>query len=255
MHNNAVKARLKAGKIVLGAICGIPSPATVELCGHAGFDFTLIDAEHGPISEETCTDMVRAAETVGMVPLVRVPDNAPKVILRFLDTGALGVMVPQVTTAEEARRAVAAVRYVPEGTRGIGPGRAFDYGQTKSTADYITDANRELLVIVQIEQMEAVEHIGEILAVPGVDVIMLGPRDLSTSMGYAGKVDQPEVQAALERVMAATRGTDKALGLVVGKPDDVRRAVDQGGRFLLANATSLITQGGRALMTALGGSR
>src|SRR4051812_18239262 len=148
---NRTKQKLLDGGIVLGVFVGIPAPRLVELCGVAGYDYVVIDAEHGPIDFGAAEEMVRAADATGITPIVRVPDHLPKTILRYLDVGAQGIMAPGVNSVADANRIVEAVKYAPLGMRGLGPGRAAAYGQRGPLTDYAKDANNHTLIIAQPE--------------------------------------------------------------------------------------------------------
>jgi 2-keto-3-deoxy-L-rhamnonate aldolase RhmA len=255
MRTNATKERIRAGGVAFGVICGVPSEAIVELVGHAGFDFVFIDGEHAPLSEETCERLVRAAEVAGITPVVRVAGNDPKLILRVLDSGALGVMVPHVNTAEDALAAVRAAKYFPQGSRGLGPVRAAGYGETVSMEKYTEEANQQTLVAVQIEDIAALPNLTDIVAVEGVDVVALGQRDLSTSMGFPGQYDQPEVRKAMDEVIEVVNASDKALSLGASDGASAARAIERGAQFIAVGLAPLLTKAGRALLQEAGGSR
>jgi 4-hydroxy-2-oxoheptanedioate aldolase len=213
MRKNVAKEKLKRGEAVIGTFVTFASPTLVEICGHAGFDFVILDAEHGPLTPGTCEDMVRAADMTGMTPIVRVTQNHPKEILRYLDIGALGVQIPMVKTADDARRAVEAVKYHPLGQRGMGGARASAWGMKGGFASYIEDANRETMVIIQIETREAVENISDILAVEGVDAILIGRLDLSQAFGIPGRSQDPLITDIVEKIIHAAKGSGIAVGL------------------------------------------
>ncbi|MHC4201588.1 MAG: HpcH/HpaI aldolase family protein, partial [Planctomycetota bacterium] len=198
---NLLRARLARGEVTFGPIVVMPSPEVAEAMALAGFDWVWIDAEHGPIDVTTCQRMLQAVARAPATPLVRVADNDPAAIKTVLDAGAHGIVVPMVNSADEARRAVSACRYPPDGIRGLAAGRAQGYGV--EFEDYVATANREIQVIVQIETREAVDAVDEIADVPGIDVIFVGCYDLSASLGHTADVDHPEVLDALERVRAA----------------------------------------------------
>jgi 4-hydroxy-2-oxoheptanedioate aldolase len=200
MRENTLKRRLYAGQAAFGVMCTFPAPAVVEMLGHLGFDWILLDNEHGSITVDSAEACIVAAELSGMAPIVRPVGNKPEIIAPFLDRGAWGVQVPHVNTADEARAAVAAVKYGPEGTRGIfSGGRPANYGFQGSTGEYAQAANRETLVCLMLEEVEAIENLPELVTVPGVDVYFIGSGDLSQSMGYTGQQTHPEVQAMMER--------------------------------------------------------
>ncbi|MBI2856612.1 MAG: hypothetical protein HYX93_07185, partial [Chloroflexi bacterium] len=179
MRKNVVKEELKAGQAVVGVFCNLPSPAAVEMLGLMGYDFAIIDAEHGPMDLETCEHMARAADAANLVPIVRVALNLPQNVLRYLDAGALGVQIPMVNTREEAERVVASTKYPPLGRRGLAGTRASGFGAGMDLAEYVRMANEETLVVVQVETREALANLEEIAAVELVDVVFLGPTDLS----------------------------------------------------------------------------
>ena len=162
MRENTLKQQLYAGKAAFGVMCTFPSPPVVEMLGYLGFDWILLDNEHGSITVDTAEGCIVAAELSGMAPIVRPVGNKPEIIAPFLDRGAWGVQVPHVNTADEARAAVDAVKYGPEGHRGIfSGGRPANYGLQGTTADYAKDANRQTLVCLMIEEVEAIENLPE----------------------------------------------------------------------------------------------
>jgi 4-hydroxy-2-oxoheptanedioate aldolase len=225
MRKNVTKEKLKKGEVVIGTFVTFPSATTVEICGHAGFDFVLLDAEHGPLHPGNCEDLVRAADVTGMTPIVRVPD--PEDIPRYLDIGALGVQIPMVRTAEDVRRIVEAVKYPPAGQRGLGGARVSAWGMKGGFGQYVLDANQETLVIVQIETREAVENISAILSVEGVDAVLIGRLDLSQSLGMLGKTEDPVISEMVEHVIDTAHGTSVAVGLFELNP---QRASQYTGR-------------------------
>ncbi len=180
MRENTLKQRLYAGKAAFGVMCTFPSPPVVEMLGHLGFDWILLDNEHGSITVDTAEACIVAAELSGMAPIVRPVGNKAEIIAPFLDRGAWGVQVPHVNTADEARAAVDAVKYGPEGHRGIfSGGRPAGYGFKGATADYAREANRQTLVCLMLEEVEAIENLPDLVTVPGVDVYFIGSGDLS----------------------------------------------------------------------------
>lgn len=200
MRENTLKKRLYAGKAAFGVMCTFPSPPVVEMLGHLGFDWVLLDNEHGSITVDTAEACIMAAELSNMAPIVRPVGIRPEVIAPFLDRGAWGVQVPHVNTAEEARAVVDAVKYGPQGHRGIfSGGRPARYGFSGTTAEYAEAANSQTLVCIMIEEVVAIENLPELVKVPGIDVFFIGSGDLSQSMGYTGQQGHPEVQKLMER--------------------------------------------------------
>ena len=207
MRENTLKQRLQAGKAAFGVMCTFPSPAVVEMLGHLGFDWILLDNEHGSITVDTAEACIVAAELSGMAPIVRPVENKAEIIAPFLDRGAWGVQVPHVNTADEARATVDAVKYGPEGHRGIfSGGRPAGYGFKGATADYAREANRQTLVCLMLEEVEAIENLPDLVTVPGVDVYFIGSGDLSQSMGHTGQPTHPDVQQVMERGIKTITG-------------------------------------------------
>lgn len=202
LQTNRLKQALADGKTVFGLLNSIPSPLVVEMIGYAGYDFVILDMEHVCVNPETLENMVRAAECAGMTPLVRVPNAAPETILRALDCGALGIVVPHVRNQSDAEQAVAASRYHPLGSRGISGGRTTGFG-TIDLPTYFERANREIMVVAMIEDREGVDNLDAILSVAGIDMVLEGAIDLSQSYGVPGQPQHPSVQAAIDRIAAA----------------------------------------------------
>lgn len=251
MRPNEVKRKLREGAPVVGCFVGIPSPEVVEICGYVGFDYVMIDAEHGPMTTESAYHMVLAAEASRTTPFIRVPHNDAPTILRHLDIGAAGVMVPQVNSVDEARAVVEAVKYHPHGRRGLAPTRAADYGLRTTLRDYTVNANDETLVIVQIENIAAVPHVAEISRVPGVDVLFVGPSDLAQSMGYPGQLDHPEVLETIEQICAGCRGSEAVLGTIAGTAEATNRLVERGFRMIGASASGLLAGASHELLSGV----
>lgn len=202
LRPNILKSKLRAGKPAFGMIASIPAPVSVELIGTAGFDFVIIDTEHVAIGPETVEAMIRAAEAAGITPLVRVACADPKPILRLLDGGAAGIVVPAVESAAQLQSIVAACRYHPAGARSLGSGWAGAFGRD-SLAEYVMRANEEVMVVPMIETREGVERIDEILKIEGIDMVLEGAADLSQSLGRPWRTDAPEVCEALIGVATA----------------------------------------------------
>jgi 4-hydroxy-2-oxoheptanedioate aldolase len=241
LGKNTTKEKLKAGQAVIGFSLAFASPDIIEMLSNIGFDFVYFDCEHGPMSEETCQDMVRAAELVGLTPIVRVTSNQPWFILRALDLGAMGIIVPHCNTKQEAQRAVEAAKYPPVGERGIA-GRSLRLSGMLH-ADYIVEANKETMVIAMIEDAEAIDNLSQILAVDGLDVLLVGRADLSVSMGIAGQVNHPMIEEAVSRVITQGRAAGKAVGvghLSVDDPESYRQFLRQGAQFFSVNSATLL---------------
>jgi 4-hydroxy-2-oxoheptanedioate aldolase len=248
---NKVKQMIRDGQSAIGCFVQYPSPITVEICGHSGFDYIIIDCEHGPMGPESAYPMMLAAERSGTVPLVRVPMNHPQVILRFLDIGAAGIMVPQVNSAEEAEAVVQAVKYHPEGRRGVAGTRSGVWSIHQPLSEFVETANRDTMVMVQIENIRAVEALSEIMQVPGVDVLYVGPNDLAQSMGYPGRPGEPEVQAVIDKICDIARDSHVALGTVANNADEINHELARGFRMVGANAASLLATASREVLSGV----
>jgi 2-dehydro-3-deoxyglucarate aldolase/4-hydroxy-2-oxoheptanedioate aldolase len=228
---NGLKAALKArGRAPLGTWVMSGSNAVAEAIGWAGFDFAVVDMEHSPIELPDVVRLLQALAPTGCEALVRVPWNDPVTVKRVLDAGARTLMFPMIQSAEEARAAVSATRYPPEGTRGLAVlHRASRYG---TVPGYLAGAGAEIGVVVQLETPEAIAAREEIMAVEGVDAIFVGPGDLSASMGHIGNVKAPEVQAALRETAAACAARGVACGIVGPDPATVRDYLDMGFSYV-----------------------
>lgn len=225
----AFKERLKQGKPLIGTLISLGSTAVTEAVSRCGFDWLWIDMEHGPLSVEQVQHILQAKRGE-CASLVRIPVNDETWIKRVLDLGADGIIVPQVKTAEEAQRAVAAAKYPPAGIRSVGMSRASGYGM--DFAVYIRDANEKTCVFLQIEHTDGVKNIDSILRVPGIDAIIIGPYDMSGSFGKLGQIQDDDVQNAIETV----RKTCKAQGIPIGifclQPDLARKYLELGYQLI-----------------------
>ena len=243
MAQNVMKQKLLSGKPAFGVSVMFPSPHIVDIVGRLGFDWVLIDCEHGSISLESVELMVMAAESAGVTPIARPPVNSFEAIGQLMDRGVMGVQVPHVNTAEDARRAVEAVKYHPLGERGLAAGvRAASYGYGMSMSEFTEQSNNETLVCVQIEEVEAVRNVDEIVQVDDVDVFFVGPSDLSQSFGYPGRPDTPVVREAMDSVFAKVAAAGKVSGSA-GNADATKRYLDHGVTYLYTHLTSLLSTG------------
>ena len=249
---NGVKERLRGGEAVVGSFANVASPEAVELLGWAGFDFVIIDAEHGPASIETVANMVRAAEASETTPIVRVATNEPQNILRHLDTGAQGLQMPMVNGPTDAQRAVGAALYPPQGRRGLAGVRAGGFGLRESVSDYAATANEQMLVIIQIETMEALVNLDAIISVPGIDVVFFGATDLSSSMGIPGQTRDERVVNAINEAGQKVIGAGLVAGTIVSAPE---QAVEWQGRDFRYIATNFAGLAGRAARAFVEGAR
>ncbi len=247
---NRMKAQLLSHGPAFGVSVMIPSPQIVDMVGRLGFDWVLIDCEHGTISRESVELMVMAAEASGITPIVRPTTSSPDAILQVLECGALGVQVPHVSTAREARRVVEAVKYHPLGSRSLAAGtRPAGYGFGASMAAYVEEANRETLVCIQLEDEEALRNLDELVKVAGIDVFFLGPSDLAQSLGYPGRSDAPQVRQAIAAAVAKIVAAGRVAGSTA-RAETVRGLLQQGVRYMFTHVSALLASASREFLSA-----
>jgi 4-hydroxy-2-oxoheptanedioate aldolase len=250
MKLNKMKAKLFAGEPAFGVSIMIPCPQIVEMIGRLGFDWVLIDCEHGTISLETVEILAMAAEASGIIPIARPKTKAPHDILNVMDRGVMGVQVPHVNTAEDARQVVEAVKYHPLGKRGLAAGtRPADYGFGESMDRFVKTSNKETLVCVQLEEAEAIHNAHEIVQVDHVDVFFIGPSDLSQSMGYPGDTKAPSVQEAIDSTFRKIISAEKIAG-TPGAIDSINGVLDKGILYTYTHLTKLLGYAGQAFFKA-----
>ncbi len=254
--------RLRAGERLAGLIVKIPGPQIVECAGHCGYDLVVIDTEHGPADTEALEHHLRAAATAGVPALVRVGGPVREEIQHALDAGAEGIVVPRVSSAEEAARAVTLAHYPPRGTRGLATStRAGRHGLI-DVGEHVRRARERTLVVAQVEDAAAVSHAGAIAAEPGLDAVFLGPSDLSMSLGHPGELSHPRVSKAIEQVSEGVRAAHAApLFALVGSEAEARAWWERGAQVVLfvaaaviARRLSEIARGVQAARAELGGN-
>ena len=248
-----MKAKLKAGEPVFGASVMIPSPQIVEMLGAFGFDWVLLDCEHGALTLESVELMAMAAEACGITAIARPATRNPEHILQVLDRGVMGVQVPHVNTAEDARKVIAAVKYHPQGSRGLAAGtRAAVYDSHGTLADYVKAANDATLIAIQLEERSAIENIDELLRVDDIDVYFIGPSDLSQAMGHPGNPRAPAVAEAINRSFRKM----VAAGRTPGTPataENVREVQDKGVGYIYTHLPRLLSMSAKAYLKAARG--
>jgi 2-dehydro-3-deoxyglucarate aldolase len=223
---NRFRQQLQAGQRLIGCWLSLASPITTEVLGVAGFDWLLLDAEHAPNDVLSLIPQLMALKDSPSAPVVRPPWNDTVMIKRLLDAGFYNFLIPFVESAEQARAAVAATRYPPQGVRGVSVSqRSNRYG---AVPDYFSTINEQIAVIVQIESRAGVAAAGDIATVAGVDALFVGPSDLAAAYGHFGQPNHPEVQAAIEQVLAQARAAGKPAGILAPVEADARRYLAQG---------------------------
>lgn len=247
-NDNPVKQALRDGKTCFGCFVPMPSPEIIEILALAGFDFVLFDGEHGRVSPDDAYAMILAAEARGVEPMARIGQNDRQVILKYLDLGVTGVLIPQTTTTDDAQRALDAMRYLPRGKRGLAGGRTFDFGAGAAMADAVPMINDRLLTMIQFEHIDSLPHLEAMLALPELDLLFVGPTDLALSMGHPGAPNRPEVDAVIEQVCAAAAGQRVALATVAPDAATARKRIDQGFRMIVANVPGLLVAASRGYL-------
>lgn len=227
--------RLRNQELLLGPIVTLRSPEISEVLARAGFDWLFIDAEHGPFDPHDALQLLQAAG--GCPGVIRVPAHDEVWIKKALDIGAAGIIVPQVNTPGQARRIVAAAKYAPMGQRGVGIGRAHGFGLTFN--DYLRGANDDTCVIIQAEHRDAVDNIGELAKVDGIDAILIGPYDLSASYGKPGELNDPEVRDAIAQITRKCKDAGMPLGIFGSDAAAVMPFIDQGFTLIAVGCDTL----------------
>jgi 2-dehydro-3-deoxyglucarate aldolase/4-hydroxy-2-oxoheptanedioate aldolase len=255
MTPNPAKARLREGGTVLGTMVSeMRSEEVAYVLAAAGFDFLVVDTEHGAADMETVQRISRAARSAGIVPLVRVTDISYALIARALDAGALGLMVPHVDTPEDARELVRCAKFPPEGERGFGlRGAVTDY-EAATVSEAIAWSNRETMLMAQVESQRCLDALDEIASTPGLDVLLVGPTDLSISLGVPGELLHPRMEEAYRRVAEVARRHGLAAGIHPSDLAVVRRARELGMRCLMySSEVRLLLGAARQAVQALRG--
>ena len=231
-----VQGEARCFQPLLGTFMRTVSPPLAEILGYAGLDFVIVDAEHGAGSLESMENMVRAAQLVGLAPLVRVRYNSPHEIVPALDAGFLGVQIPHVTSRQDALEAVQAAKYSPLGHRGVSVSSRVAHFGARPAREHMEAANRETVVVLQIEDAEGVQNLPDILEVAGVDIIFVGQNDLSQSLGHAGDTGHSDVQEAVQRCIDLCREKGMTVGTSARTPEAVKKWGSKGMTYLCGNA-------------------
>jgi 2-keto-3-deoxy-L-rhamnonate aldolase RhmA len=232
VNTTTLRARIRSGAPTLGGWLTFGHSGMAELMANAGYDWVVVDLEHSVTAIDTAAEMIRAIDLSGSSPLVRLTSNNPDQVKRVMDAGAHGIIVPMVNAAAEAERAVASVHYAPQGNRGAGLGRAQGYGARFQ--EYFAWQKDNPVVIVQIEHVKGVENLEAILSVPGVDGFIVGPYDLSCSMGIPGQFEHADFTAAMKRIRSTGERLGAAAGLHIVEPDValLEKCLSEGYRLI-----------------------
>src|SRR5215216_7033985 len=249
IQENRTKRKLRAGEPAYGVLSTSDDPQLAELFGLAGFDFYMLDAEHGLLDTVQVVNVIRACERVNITPTVRIGSKDPKIVLQYLDAGMMGVMMPGLETPDDIKMLVDAVKYPPLGKRGMGLTRASGYIAVGNEAvDYINFSNEQIMVIPQFEDAALLDRFEKMICQPGVDAVVIGPRDLSLNMGFPDGPNHPELQEMIDRVIAICKKTGVAAGITAGSRADSVRPVRRGMTMVLAIAQLVITAGSKEFL-------
>ena len=227
-----LKGLINRKRLSMGSWIQLPDVFSAEIMAKAGFDWLVIDMEHGLIDLNCAYKLIQVISLSGGVPLVRLNENDPSTIRRVMDAGAGGVIVPMINCADDARKALDAVNYPPVGKRSFGLGRAHQYG--KEFENYLGKANRTSILVIQIEHVRALDDLDAILSLKGIDACIVGPYDLSGSMGIPGKFNDKRFNTVLDKIIKAVKKSDKLLGIHIVSPSeaDLKRRIAQGFKFI-----------------------
>jgi 4-hydroxy-2-oxoheptanedioate aldolase len=233
---NRAKLKLQQGGVVT-TISGLQSSETIDFLGPLGFDAAWIEGEHGPVTWDQLGDQTRACDLWGITPVVRVDSNSPSVITRTLDRGAMGIVVPHVNNRDEAEQAAKSAKYAPTGYRGMFGGR-----QAFGVPDFLEHANEQSMVVVLIEEAEALRNLDEILKVDNIDVFFVAPSDLAQTMGHIGNPGHPDVQKAIDDGIARIVDSGRTAGTLVND-DNITRYINQGVKFTMTSWNAWVARG------------
>lgn len=244
LNRPGLKERMLAGETLVGTFIQAPHPAVVEFVAGLGFDFMCLEAEHSAMGTAAIQSLVAAADCASCETLVRIANNEWYLVAGALDAGASGVICPRVNTAAEAETFVRSALYPPVGDRGIGPGRVTSYGYNAGP-DYRLRANQRNLVAAQIETRQAMDNLAEIVRIPGLDMVFVGPADLASSLGLPG-MDAPELKEAVEHIFTAAQGAGKITGIFAGNPAAAASWLKLGARLILLASDLMFLAAGAA---------
>lgn len=249
---NSIKQKLHNGENVVGTFAKITDPSAVEILGILGFDFFVLDNEHVAISREAMVNILRAAELSQIVPIVRPRENNASEILQALDAGALGVQVPHVNSRADAEKVVSSVKYAPLGHRGFAVSHRAGGYNSLEPLHYVQTANEQTLVVCYCETQEAIENLDEILSVDEVDVIFIGPFDLSQSLGVIGQLEHPELQKQIAHVIEKTRASGKAAGIIASDAKEAKSWFERGVQYVtISSDLGMMTGAAKRILAEL----
>ena len=252
---NTIKQRLRAGEQLLGTmITTFPSPDLVKILKNSGFDYCIVDCEHGSFTTREVSDMIGAGRGFDMPVLVRIPEIRREHVLHYMEMGAAGLLLPNTESAEQARKLVDYAKYAPMGHRGVSLSRPHTDFKKVNGPEYMKESNEYTVMLCQIESQAGLDHIDEIMAVPGIDAAMIGPNDMSQDFGILNQYAHPRMTAAFERVMEAAAAHGKWSGVHFGGAEPLKPWIQRGMQMNLWNSDSgLLSLGAKAMAELRGG--
>jgi len=242
---------IRSGKPVSGCTISGFAPEQVEVLGLLGYDFAFLDSEHWPLSDRELSALITAGDAVGIASLVRIRENSHSAIQRVMDSGAAGIIVPDVSSARRAQEAILSVKYQPQGNRGLSSVRASGYGIKMGLAEYTKYANDKSIVVCQVETMEGVRNIDEIVKIDLIDAIFIGTTDLSNSLGYTGQYNHEKVSEAVQLIENKTKTAGKNLASMVRGDEDPGQYIARGYCITVASGMGLFTSGAKKYINAM----
>ena len=252
MRRNIVKKKLLSGEMVFGTMLhNVTTPAMAQIIKEIGFDFFMIDAEHGPYTINDIAGLVRVGRILDMCPMVRIASPEYHLISQPLDQGAMGLMLPRVATRADVEKFVDSMKYPPVGSRGCSTGAPHGEYQSCPMAEFVEINNEDTLAIAQIERVEAVENIDQILSVPGVDAAVIGPTDLSVSLGIPGQTDHPKIVKAIEHVIEAANRHNVVPGVHMGRVESLQAWMAKGMRLIMYGSDTVFFKDAAAKLAQL----
>jgi 4-hydroxy-2-oxoheptanedioate aldolase len=246
IQQNRLKLKLRSGQVAVGIISSSDDPQLAELFGLAGFDYYILDAEHGLLHPERSVSVIRVCELTGMTPLVRIGSKDPKLVLQYLDAGMVGVMMPDLRSETEVEMLIEAVKYPPVGKRGIGVSRASGYmAYSGKASQYVEFSNEQTMVILQFEDPDLLQNLEAMISRPWVDAVVIGPRDLALKMGFSDGPNHPEVQEKIDEAIAICKQVGIAVGITATTKAEVEKQIARGATMILGVAQTLVLNGAK----------
>ena len=249
IRHNHIKEGLKQGKSYIGTFIKGTDPSLIEIVGLCGFDFVIIDNEHTLMSNETLMNLLRTADRMDILPTVRVREINDALIRQVLDAGALGIQVPLVDSKADAQSVIDSTKYAPVGKRGFAASqRSAKYG-FMNAAEYAKVSNENTMVACYCETLESIKNLDEILTLPELDIVFIGPYDISQALGVLGEVNHPKVLAAIDEIISKTKKAGKAAGIIAANAEAAKKLIAKGAQYIcLSSDFAMVAESGKQLI-------